>query len=187
MTAPAFELHLATDRDGGIARFRLLDAGGRQLAASQVTLADHSPALWEGLFDTRAYVRRYRGSTRFTGRPAGSGELLARLGVFLGCEVLGESLTAELARGIHQRALVVRLPETAGDLLAAAFARVPWEIARPAEGEEPLLARNLTVRTVMVEAEEAPWPAGEEEAVRVLLVFAEAPGSRPLAMRRERE
>ncbi len=188
MTAPAFELELATDPDDGVARLRLKDAAGVQRAAHQVKLAEHSPAMWEGLFDTRAYVERYQGGTRFTDRPATAAELLARLGVFLGREVLGDEITAALAKGIQRRSLVVRLPATAEDPLAAAFARVPWEIARPAAGEKPLMARNLTVRTVMEEIADVPLPAEDDgEPVRVLLVFAEAPGSRPLAMRRERE
>jgi len=89
---------------------------------------------------------------------------------------------------------VVRLPHAGEDLLAAAFARVPWEIARLPDGTRP---HNLVVRAVTdatppgALAPAAPLPATTAlppgETLRVLAVFAEAPGSRPLAMRRERE
>lgn len=49
--------------------------------------------------------------------------------------------------------------------------------------------RNLAVRTALADAADAPplSSAAADEPVKVLLVFAEAPGSRPLAMRLERE
>jgi len=91
----------------------------------------------------------------------------------------------------------VRVPRITGELdrapddrLAAALARVPWEIARPAAGQKPLMARNVVVREVAADFEAGGYtapPPEADEPLRVLLVFAEAPGSRPLAMRLERE
>ena len=196
-TAPQFELELDGDAASGLVRFRLLDAEGRHLGAHQVRIGTGSPALWEGIFDTRSHVERYQGGTIYTDRPATAEDLLERLGVFLGQEVLGSEITARLAAGVHDRTLLVRLPEISGkeededqDRLAAALARVPWEIARPAPGEKALMERNLVVRAVIAGLDAAPFtapaPAGGEP-LRVLLVFAEAPGSRPLAMRLERE
>src|SRR5262249_17891138 len=88
------------------------------------------------------------------------------------------------------RAVLVRLPDPAHDNLAAAFARVPWEIAIAPNDSRTLLDRNVVVRAAPAGAE-----PGRETSIaiepgqpgRVLLVFAEAPGSRPLAARLERE
>lgn len=194
MAAPAFELEITTEASSGLVRFQLRDSDGRHGGTHQVRLDPASGALWEGLFDTRAHVERYQGGTRFTERPATAEELLERLGVFLGGTVLGPEITACLAEGVHDRTLLVRLPEITGerddDLLAAAFARVPWEIARPAAGEATLMERNVVVRAVTAGIDAGTWtaaPPPPDQSLRVLLVFAEAPGSRPLAMRLERE
>jgi len=191
-SGPVFHLDVDPDSAAGVVRLRLADEQGRQLGANQVRLADHGAALWQGLFDTRSYVRSYTGM-QVAGRPATATDLLARLGVFLGRSVLGPEIMAKLAPGVRQRTLLVKMPPTRedqpeNDRLAAAFARVPWEIARPADGAGALYENNLVVRMespVPIPAD-APPPAGDEP-LRVLLVFAEAPGARPLAMRLERE
>lgn len=190
IAGPVFALDVDTDPAAGVVRLRLTDEHGRQLGAHQVLLAEHGAAMWQGLFDTRAFVRTYANSVRFTDEPATAADLLAQIGVFLGQKVLGSEIMAALVRdGIRQRSLLVRQPAAAEDRLAAAFARVPWEIARPAVGEEALLGRNLVVRmeTQGAAPSHAPPQLGSAEHLRVLLVFAEAPGSRPLAMRLERE
>jgi len=194
MPAPAFELEITTEASSGLVRFQLRDSAGRHRGAHQVRLDPASGALWEGLFDTRAHVERYQGGTRFTDHPATAEDLLERLGVFLGGTVLGPEITACLAEGVHDRTLLVRFPEPTGkeddDLLGAAFARVPWEIARPAAGEATLMERNVVVRVVTAGLDAGAWmaePPPPDQSLRVLLVFAEAPGSRPLAMRLERE
>jgi hypothetical protein len=184
LSTPQFHLDVTTDQDDGVVRLNLRDDAGRHLDGHAVRLGDHPPALWEGLFDTRAHVSRYAGSTRFTGKPATADDLMTRLGVFLGREVLGKDVTARLHEGIRRRDLVIHLPPTEDDPLAAAFARVPWEIARPDEDAPPLMGRNLAVRTVLAEASDVlPEPPAADEPIRVLLVFAEDPGARPLAMR----
>jgi hypothetical protein len=188
ISGPVFALDVSADPGANVVRLRLTDEHGRQLGANQVRLAEHSPALWQGLFDTRAYIRHYANSLRFTDHPESAADLLAWIGVFLGEAVLGPEITAALHKGVHQRTLLIRQPDALDDRLAAALARVPWEIARPAAGEEPLLERNLVVRMETPNAPDyAPPPPGSDESLRVLLVFAEAPGSRPLAMRLERE
>jgi hypothetical protein len=183
MAAPAFELDIATEASSGRVRFQLRDSDGRHRGAHQVRLDPASGALWEGLFDTRAHVERYQGGTRFSERPATTEELLERLGVFLGGTVLGPEIVALLAEGVHDRTLLVRLPEPTGqedeDLLAAAFARVPWEIAQPAAGEPTLMERNVVVRVVTAGLDAGSWTAAPPppgESLRVLLVIAEAPG-----------
>jgi tetratricopeptide (TPR) repeat protein len=189
-----FVLDLETNPQARLASLRLTDQHGRHLGANQVKLADQAPSLLEAAFDTRAHVERYAGNLRLddSAQPATAEQLLERLGVFLGEKILGTEIVGRLAQGRAHRTLLVRLPDPQADLLAAAFARVPWEIARPAPGQDPLLARNLVVRAVPAGTEptgaedEAPGLAADEP-LRVLLVFAEAPGSRPLAMRQERE
>jgi len=191
------KLQLDTDPAQGLVRLRLLDDHERQLGDHQVRLSDHSPSIWQGLFDTRRHVQRYAGNRRAEGRdsPQTEAEVLAELGVFLGREVLGADIMAALTRSRQRRTLQVALPGTEQDLLAAAFARVPWEIARDAVDQPGLMARNLVVRVVTAttaEPDPAVLEAGAEvdagrEPLRILLVYAEAPGDRPLAMRQERE
>ncbi len=187
-----FELRIETDTAQKLARLKLFGAEGDHIGSNEIHLPEHSSALWEGLFDTRRYVERYEGSMIFDDQtaPATAQVLLERLGLFLGEAVLGEKIVHALT-GPGRRVLVVRLPTTDKDLLAAAFARVPWEIARLPDGTRP---QNLVVRAVTedtaqgnVEITGAARAVREGETLRVLAVFAEAPGARPLAMRRERE
>jgi len=188
-----YALTVDTDANQKVARFKLSNTTtGQHLASHEVVLHDHSIALWEGVFDTRRYIERYAGAMIFDGQtePATAEMLLQRLGEFLGERVLGAAIMQELTRpGRH--VLVARLPTTEEDVLAAAFARVPWEIAQLPGG--PRL-RNIVVRAVTTDTDPGPAPVTEAEqqvaageALRVLAVFAEAPGSRPLAMRLERE
>jgi hypothetical protein len=142
ISGPVFALDVGTDPDEKVVRLRLTDEQGRQLGANQVRLAEHGAALWQGLFHTRAYVRTYANSVLFTDRPATAADLLAQIGVFLGEKVLGPEIMKTLYAGRHQRSLLVREPAALENQFAAAFARVPWEIARPAAGQEPLLERR---------------------------------------------
>jgi len=90
---------VGTDPDEKVVRLRLTDEQGRQLGANQVRLADHGAALWQGLFHTRAYVRTYANSMRFTDQPATAADLLAQIGVFLGEKVLGPRSWRRCTRG----------------------------------------------------------------------------------------
>jgi len=65
---------------------------------------------------------------------------------------------------------------------------VPWEIARPSPGQPTLGERNLLVRVVhdMQAPVSQPVELAPDECLRVLFVFAEARGSRPLGARQER-
>jgi tetratricopeptide (TPR) repeat protein/NAD(P)-dependent dehydrogenase (short-subunit alcohol dehydrogenase family) len=189
-----YELRVETDSDQKVARLKLFHSDGRLVenGSNEITLPEHSSALWEGLFDTRRYIGRYERSMRPDGQtePATAEQLLQRLAEFLGQHVLGEAIVRELA-GPGRRVLIVRVPTTDEDVLAAAFARVPWEIARLPDGTR---LRNLVVRAVTTDTEQGNVAVPEEarrvargETLRVLAVFAEAPGLRPLAMRLERE
>jgi hypothetical protein len=103
--------------------------------------------------------------------------------------LLGPAILGHLAAGIHQRTLVVRLPDPALFPLAADLVRVPWELAVAPADARSLLEHNVVVRVAL--AGEAPRDLSiapdPGKPLRVLLVFAEAPGSRPLAARLERE
>jgi len=183
-----FELILETQPKEAIVRLRLLDQHGTQLAFSLVELRKQSRAMWEALFDTRRYVELFAGALLDDpqGQPRTEGQILDEIGLFLGETVLGADIMGCLSGNQH-RTLLVRLLATANDPLAAALARVPWEIARARADEPPLLERNLVVRAVTDDTA-ALVPDGDGAGpLRVLLLFAEAPGSRPLAMREERE
>lgn len=176
-----FTLDIETHPAERRAVLRLAEHEGAFLGAHEVILSDHAAADWHGVFDTRQHVRSLAAVT-----PAAV--QLARLGTFLGEEVLGAEIARALAEGVEKRTLLVRVPADPEDTLAAAFARVPWEIAVAPGFEGTLGDRNVVVRaalsgSVVSEAEIAPG----KKPVRVLLVFAEAPGQRPLAARLERE
>jgi tetratricopeptide (TPR) repeat protein len=178
-----FLLDLETHAPDRRATLRLRDRDGVFLAAHEVALDAHAPSRWAGLFDTRRHVARMKDVEAPEAQ-------LAALGRFLGEHVLGPGIAAKLAEGVHQRTVLVRLPDPSGDDLAAAFARVPWELARAPGDERTLLDRNVVVRAAPAGAtpgRESAVALEAGEAVRVLLVFAEAPASRPLAARLERE
>jgi len=197
-----FRLRIDPRPEEKLAALTLRDEHDVQLAARQVRLADHSPADWEGAFDARRYVRHYEQSLREgTESQARTAEqLLERIGVFLGHTVLGgqdgagSNLLAPLidAAGNHGRqTLIVELAGQADNLLTAAFANVPWEIARSQAGQPTLLDQNIVVRAVAADMPELHDPVAaitlpQDQSLKVLLVFAEAPGARPLAMRQER-
>lgn len=178
---PDFDLVIGADADGSAAELWLRDAAGTQLAYRRVDFEQIPLADVQGLFNLREFVQRYAADS--------AEERVAHLGVCLAHQVLGPEIFGPLAESDGRRTLRVRLP-AAETTLAAALARVPWEIARKDESSPTLAETNLIVRAVVGgdgEPEARPLTLGEKEALRVLFVFAEAPGSRPLAAREERE
>ena len=115
---------------------------------------------------------------------------VAEIGVCIAEEVLGQEIFLKLWQANNQRTLRIQLPGATEEEnhLAAALARVPWEIARPTVDKPTLADRHLLVRVVhdMAAPATQPLALGPDEPLRVLFVFAEARGSRPLAARRER-
>jgi len=191
-----FELHIDTNPSNKTARLRLKDEHGRQVACQQIRLKAEHAASWEGLFDTQRHVQRYQGSHLYDpAKPATAKDILDHLGVFIGEAVLGAEMMRHLTASTGRRTFLVRLPKADEDPLAAAFARMPWEIARTGRNAPTLMDENLIVRAITDDTpeidpaalEKAARIAAGEEDLHVLLVFAEAPGSRPLAMRQERE
>ncbi|MBI1310830.1 hypothetical protein GC176_05940 [bacterium] len=202
MNSMTFHLHIDPRPGEKLVALTLRDEHDRQLAARQVRLGDHSPADWEGVFDACRYVRHYeralRQGTETEVRPAA--ELLEQIGLFLGRQVLGGEdeagrnllqplLDAAATQG--RQTLIVELAGQADNLLTAAFANVPWEIARLEAGGQTLLDRNIVVRAIAADMPQRDEPLDvsdlpRTQPLKVLLVFAEAPGSRPLAMQQER-
>ncbi len=178
-----FDLVITADTPSGTADLRLLDAHGSQIAYRQTDFGQVPVSRQQGLFDLRNYLRHYV----VRGREAAS---VAEIGVCIAEEVLGEEIFRHLWEPVHQRTLRIQLPGATeeGNLLAAALARVPWEIARPAADQPTLGERALLVRVVhdMDAPATQALDLGRDECLRVLFVFAEARGSRPLAARQER-
>ncbi|MCV2421603.1 CHAT domain-containing protein [Paucibacter sp. DJ2R-2] len=178
-----FDLIITADDSNRNAEFRLCDAQGVQLAYQKTAFKDIPVSQQRALFDLRNHLRLYV--------EAGQQQAaVAAVGVCIAETILGKDIFTQLWASQAQRTLCIQLPG-AGDSenhLAAALARVPWEIARPAADHATLGERNLLVRVVhdMQATASTPIELGADEALRVLFVFAEARGSRPLGARRER-
>ena len=177
------DLIITADYPHRTAEFFLRDSAGVQLAYRLTDFKAISVSHWQGLFDLRNYLRLYveEGKERAA---------VAEIGVCIAEEVLGKEIFAKLWASKSQRTLRIQLPGAAEEenYLAAALARVPWEIARPKADAETLGERNLLVRIVhdMQRPASTPIDLKPDEALRVLFVFAEARGSRPLGARKER-
>ena len=165
----SFDLIITADYPTRTAELRLLDAHGSQLAFRQTLFGNIPISRQQGLFDLRDYLRNYVQD----GKEAAS---VAEIGVCIAEEVLGEEIFHKLWESESQRALRIQLPGAADveNHLAAALARVPWEIARAAPGQPTLGDRNLVVRIVheMSASVTEPLDLGPDEPLRVLFVFA---------------
>ena len=179
-----FNLTITADYPSCTAELRLLDAHGSQLAFRHTDFKTITVSRRRGLFDLRDYLRHYV-------EPGQEVVRVAEIGVCIAEEVLGADIFHTLAASESQRALRIQLPGAAeaDNHLAAALARVPWEMARAAVDQPTLGERNLLVRIVhdMVAPATQPLALDRDECLRVLFVFAEARGARPLAARRERQ
>ena len=183
MISPNFDLVITADTPSLTAELRLLDGDGIQLAYRPTDFKTIAVSRQQGLFDLRNYLKHYVEQ----GKEAAS---VAEIGVCIAEEVLGQEIFLKLWQANNQRTLRIQLPGATEEEnhLAAALARVPWEIARPAADKTTLADRHLLVRVVHDMAAPATQTValGRDEPLRVLFVFAEARGSRPLAARRER-
>lgn len=178
-----FDLVITADYPARTAEFTLNDASGVQLAWRRTDFKEITASRQRGLFDLRNYLRHYVEE----GREAAA---VAETGVCIAEEVLGQEIFERLWASKSHRTLRIRLPglEDQENHLIAALARVPWEIARPAADQDTLADRALVVRVVheMAASASTPIPPEADGTLRVLFVFAEARGSRPLGARRER-
>ena len=136
-----FDLIITADYPSRTAEFTLRDAAGVQLAFRQTKFENISASHQRGLFDLRNYLRLYveQGKERAA---------VAEIGVCIAEEVLGKEIFEKLWESESQRTLRIQLPGAGEEEnhLAAALARVPWEIARPKADAETLGERNLLVR-----------------------------------------
>ena len=178
-----FDLIITANYLKSTAEFRLLDGHGSQVACRQTDFKAVTTSHLQGLFDLRNYLRLYVEA----GKEAAA---VAEIGVCIAEDVLGQEIFEKLWQSESQRMLRIQLPGASEEEnhLAAALARVPWEIARPSPGQPTLGERNLLVRVVhdMQAPASQPVELASDEALRVLFVFAEARGSRPLGARQER-
>lgn len=178
-----FDLIITANYATRTAEFRLLDEHSSQLASQQTDFKTVSASHLQGLFDLRNYLRKYVEE----GKEAAA---VTEIGVCIAEEVLGKEIFEILWASESQRTLRIQLPGATEEEnhLAAALARVPWEIARPSPDRDTLGERNLLVRVVhdMQAPVSQPVELASDEALRVLFVFAESRGSRPLGARQER-
>ena len=178
-----FDLEIKADTPSLTAEFTLKDAGGAHAGYKRTEFGRLGASRLETLFDLRESLRRLVDREK---QPTA----LAELGVAIAKDVLGDEIFDRLWKPQSQRTLRIQLPrpDQAEDSLAAALARVPWEIARPAPNQPTLAERYLLVRVVHETGEPVsrPLELGKDEALRVLFVFGAARGSPPLAARRER-
>ncbi len=178
-----FDLIITTDDLSHTAELSLCDATGVQLAYQRTVISDISVSQQRGLFDLREHLRLYV--------EAGQQQAaVAAVGVCIAEKVLGETIFSHLWQPTTQRTLRIQLPGAGNTAnpLATALARVPWEIARRSATDKTLGERNLVVRVVhdMRTPASQPIALDADEALRVLFVFAESRGSRPLGARQER-
>jgi len=180
----SFDLVITADAINHTAEIRLLDGHDSQLAYRHTDFKSIPFSRQLGLFDLRNYVRNYVDASK-------EAAAVADIGVCIAEEVFGAEIFLQLWKSQSQRTLRIHLPgATAGEnKLAAALARIPWEIARPRADKDTLEQRSLLVCVVHESAEPVNQPLAldKDEPLRVLLIFAEAPRSRPLGARRERQ
>src|ERR1039458_3446333 len=112
-----FELLIETEPNQAIARLRLIEEHGTQLAASIVELLKQSPAKWEGLLDTRHYVQCYTGSLReaTNAQPKTEAEILDGSAMF----VMGNSFESGLNRDCNDTRKTISAAFGAGRSVAS--------------------------------------------------------------------
>lgn len=180
---PHFDLIITADYSSCSAEFSLRDGTGAQIAYRQTDFQTITVGHQHGLFDLRNFLRHYVEESE-------ERAAVAEIGVCIAEEVLGEEIFKLLWESQSQRTLRIQLPgaDDTENHLAAALARVPWEIARPGADADMLGERNLLVRVVhdMKAPASVPIDLTADDPLRVLFVFAESRGSRPLGARKER-
>lgn len=200
-----FVLDVRADSETRAVSLRLADDHDQLLGENNIRLDEHPTDIWEALFDTAGHIARLEQSARravATGdaEDALAAEIIEKIGVFLGQKVFGQASIEALSAGDERRCLLIRFPGAGVDPLTSALACVPWQIARTALGVRPLVERNVVVRVAPPAAPPAAslmhgaHGAGHTsvtresgEPLRVLLVFTDVHGGRPMAARVERE
>jgi len=172
-----FDLEITANYETRIAEFSLYNSAGVKIAFHQTDFNAISVSHQRGLFDLRNYLRLFV-------EPGKEHAVMAEIGVCIAEQVLGKEIFAALYDATSERTLRIQLPGASDteNLFVAALARVPWEIARPKVQSGTLAERNLLVRVVhdMQAPASTPIELAADEPLRVLFVFAESRGSRPL-------
>ncbi len=178
-------LNIRADHARQTLQLRLCDSHGNQQAFHSVALAGFSERELCGMFDVGRFLAHYA--------VLDAAAALDAIAVCIAQKLLGEQIFMLLWSSSSARSLRITLPppplDGVGQDLIADLARVPWEIAKPQPGALSLAQKNLLMRVCHEAAappHASPLPLMRDEALRVLFVFAEAQGSLPLGMRRER-
>ncbi|WNJ82661.1 CHAT domain-containing protein [Pseudomonas canadensis] len=178
-----FNLLVSANPATGIVDLNLQDEKGAQLAFNQLDIRAMNVNERRKIFDLGNYLERYVSENAHAAA-------VADVGVAIGHQLLGTQILDHIEKGNHRRTLCVYLPalSMAEGIPVAALARVPWEIARRTAKDATLGERNLLVRVnhSINHPPSKPIPLKPDEALRVLFVFAEARGARPLSARKER-
>lgn len=191
-----FVLEVQADPGTRGVAIRLCHEHGQLIAEKHINVGDHPLSIWDELLDTARFMRRRARTVTPSGDAdffSNDAEAVEQIGVFLGKEVFGPAAMQALCEGEDRRSLVIRFPKAGLDPLTSALACVPFHLARPAPGERSLMERNVVVRIAPPGippghiSGRTTVPRDPSEPLRVLLVFVEAPGARPLLSRRERE
>jgi tetratricopeptide (TPR) repeat protein len=182
-----FTLIIEAGRNPAQATLRLLDAQSNFLAANEVDFDQFSISQRQALYDLRHFVSFYHDANK-------EAEVIAKTGLFIAENVMGEAIFRHLYLSQSARTLHIVVPGSVGNKKADAFhgalGRIAWEIARPSVTGQPLSERALHVimthEMVQPASKPLPLPTGPDDMLRVLFIFAEAQGSTPLGMRQER-
>jgi hypothetical protein len=136
-----FDLVITADTPNLTAGLRLLDGDGNQLAYRQTDFKKIALSKQQRLFDLRNLLKHYVD-------PASEEASVAKLGVCVAKEVLGQEIFLELWQATSQRTLRIRLPGATEveNHLAATLERVPWKVSRPAVDKPSLADQHLLVR-----------------------------------------
>ncbi len=180
------QLIIQTDVARQLVQLRLQDQDGNQLGYHCLELPTLAVSERRAMFDLGNFLHHYVA-------PAETEASIEKVGIAIANKLLGEQIFKQLWQPSTERTLRIVLPaatqDEAAQNLSADLARVPWESARPQRGEDTLAERNLSIQLqhqALASSAAQPLPLMPGETLRVLFVFAEAQGSQPLGMRRER-
>ena len=187
-----FELLVTTYPESNMFRLVLRDSRGVYRGATQVQPESLDRTLWRGLLDSRVFIREKASES--------IEQTISDLGKILADDILGREIMGALTESESRRCLHIKLPETADDKLAAALARIPWEIARSPSDRSISYTRDLLENNLVISVttdgvrgrdtqvkKAAKAVRDDEKPLRVLLVFADATHGGTLSWRQERE
>lgn len=180
------QLIIQTDVARQLVQLSLRDPYGKQLGYHCLDLHTLAVSERRAMFDLGNFLHHYVA-------PAETEAAIEKVGVAIANKLLGEQIFMLLWQANTPRTLRIVLPaasqDEAAQNLSADLARVPWESARLQRGAATLAEKNLSIQLqhqALASSASQPLQLTPGETLRVLFVFAEAQGSQPLGMRRER-